>query len=51
MKKLLGILVLGLLRCNVGFTDQKPGRFFEDQLDTLIKNYIKNIKTSGAHIS
>ena len=33
MKKLLGILVLGLLWCNISLTDEKPGRFFEDQPD------------------
>jgi len=33
MKKLLGILVLGLLWCNVSLTDEKSGRFFEDQPD------------------
>ena len=33
MKKLLGILVLGLLWCNISLADEKPGRFFEDQPD------------------
>ena len=33
MKKLLGIVVLGLLWCNISLTDEKPGRFFEDQPD------------------
>ena len=33
MKKLLAILVLGLLWCNISLTDEKPGRFFEDQPD------------------
>ena len=33
MKKLLGILVLGLLWCNISLTDEKLGRFFEDQPD------------------
>ena len=33
MKKFLGIVVLGLLWCNISLTDEKPGRFFEDQPD------------------
>ena len=33
MKKLLVIVVLGLLWCNISLTDEKPGRFFEDQPD------------------
>ena len=33
MKKLLGIVVLGLLWCNINLADEKPGRFFEDQPD------------------
>ena len=38
MKKLLGIVVLGLLWCNISLTDEKPGRFFEDQPD-VTDNY------------
>ncbi len=38
MKKLLGIMVLGLLWCNISLTDEKPGRFFEDQPD-VTDNY------------
>ena len=33
MKKILGIVILGLLWCNISLTDEKPGRFFEDQPD------------------
>ena len=33
MKKLVGIISLGLLCCNLVLADQKPGRFFEDQPD------------------
>lgn len=33
MKKLLGIVALGLLWCNISLADEKPGRFFEDQPD------------------
>jgi len=33
MKKLLEIMVLGLLWCNLVLADQKQGRFFEDQPD------------------
>ncbi len=33
MKKLLGIFVLSLFWCNISLTDEKPGRFFEDQPD------------------
>ena len=38
MKKLLAIVVLGLLWCNISLTDEKPGRFFEDQPD-VTDNY------------
>ena len=38
MKKILGIVVLGLLWCNISLTDEKPGRFFEDQPD-VTDNY------------
>ena len=37
MKKLLGIVVLSLLWCNISLTDEKPGRFFEDQPDVTGK--------------
>ena len=33
MKIILGIMVLGLLWCNLVLADKKPGRFFEDQPD------------------
>jgi len=33
MKKILGIILLGLLYCNLVLADQKLGRFFEDQPD------------------
>ena len=38
MKKILGIVVLGLLWCNISLSDEKPGRFFEDQPD-VTDNY------------
>ena len=31
-------MVLGLLWCNISLTDEKPGRFFEDQPD-VTDNY------------
>ena len=38
MKKLLAIIVLSLLWCNISLTDEKPGRLFEDQPD-VTDNY------------
>ena len=38
MKNILGVIVLGLLWCNISLTDEKPGRFFEDQPD-VTDNY------------
>ena len=40
MKKLLGIILLGLLCCNLVLADQKLGRFFEDQPDVTDDNQI-----------
>ena len=49
MKKLLGIVVLGLLYCNVLFaSDEKPGRFFEDQPDVNDDYQIHFIYTLAA---
>ena len=49
MKKLLGILVLGLLYCNILFaSDEKPGRFFEDQPDVNDDYQIHFIYTLAA---
>ena len=47
MKKLLGIVVLGLLWCNVGIADEKPGRFFEDQPDVTDGHQIHFIYLLG----
>ena len=49
MKKILGIVVLGLLWCNISLTDEKPGRFFEDQPD-VTDNYQINTKNLEKHI-
>ena len=38
IKKILGIIALGLLWCNISLSDEKPGRFFEDQPD-VTDNY------------
>ena len=40
MKNFLGIILLGLLWCNLVLADQKPGRFFEDQPDVTDDNQI-----------
>ena len=47
MKKAIVILVFGLLWCNVGFADEKPGRFFEDQPDVTDGHQIHFIYLLG----
>ena len=47
MKKLLGIVVLGLMWCNVGFADEKPKISYNSVNENIIKYgwKIKSIKS------